>query len=54
MSFVEKNKNDQSIDRLYKVKLACRLGMIYLKPRATNWAYKKAVKNLNNNMEKSQ
>jgi len=38
---------------LYKAKLASRLGMIYLKPRATLWAYKKEVKKLNSQMARS-
>jgi len=29
------------VDRLFKVKIASRVGMTYLKPRLVNWAYKK-------------
>jgi hypothetical protein len=47
MKFIKSTDSDQSVNRLQKAKLACRVGMIYLKPRATLWAYKKQIKQLN-------
>jgi len=41
MKFIIQKDSDQNLDRLYKVKMACRIGMIYLRPRQTLWAYKK-------------
>lgn len=45
---------DSSVLRQYKIKLAQRIGLIYLKPRNINWLYRMGSKNLVENLKKTQ
>lgn len=50
---IQGTKKENTTIRHYKVKLIQRIGMVYLKPRAVAWAYKKGNKNLLQNLQKT-